>query len=504
MKQHTIHRALALLLVSGTLLLAPGCDDGDYDDWVDPVRTDAAGKVTVDVSAQSAGTVFTFTDETQDDQLVPLFTPQGSAQGAEKVTTRYTVTFEGSEEELDAVDGSITAKQLREAVEKKYGKAPEERTLEATVKAYVTADGATVTSATTVQIKAKLTAPVIEEAYFLIGEPTGWKCQKAYEFKRAQASVDGGVSLYDDPVFTLTFDAPTEDDPDNAGQQRNRDWGFKIVPKSQMAADDGGDPLSWDGLLCSEVDNCTDFEQVIGPKPFSGALKVLADQKTLKYKLTLNMMDYKVVITPLAYEEWIYLPGSGPDGWDCKKASGIRSVGSTGIYEGFANVGSEFKFTRARDWDHGEYNAGMVTTKPEGFGGDNNITAGTPGLYKLKFDATDPANCALEATLVESVGLVGDAAENGWDEKQPMALTRQDDGTWKGEHFALKSGTWKLVANNGWGINWGGDMASLSHDGANLWLETAGTYTVVFHPTVTEDVAADGAHLASWVELTAE
>lgn len=448
-----------MLLVPCSLLLVAGCDDGDYGDWVEPMRTLAEEPVGVTSRAVGTDAVFEFSSSTADDEAVAVFTSSDSAEGTDAATFRHTLIFvkpDGSWLEPIESEGSITAAQLRSAVEQCYGKAPEVRTLAAIVTTHATLLGSTTVSKTDIEVKAKLTAPVIEPAYYLVGDPTNWKCQGGYEFKRSQASVDGNVSLYDDPVFTLTIDAPTEevDDPDNAGQKltQRKDWYFKVAPQSAFTSE-GGDP-DWSKMLAVAENGNTALEQVIGPAPNDGAIKQLGTDGALKYKLTLNMMDYKVSIEPLSFEEWIYVPGSGVNSWDPKTAAALHSEKVDGNYWGFVDLGDAFKFTRVRDWK-GEYNASHVTSKPEGFGGEGtgNITNATPGLYKLEFNAVEGA---LQATAISSIGVVGDATTAAWDEKNPIELSRQEDGTWTGSVVLSGGKGYKFVANKSWDINWGG------------------------------------------------
>lgn len=128
---------------------------------------------------------------------------------------------------------------------------------------------------------------------------------------------------------------------------------------------------------------------------------------------TLNMTPYYITIL---YPE-LYVPGAYQN-WKPDLADSIGSLKSDGNYEGYIymNVGGEFKFTSARDWNHTNYGnsgtPGLLDTDP----GAGNLTVPDSGLYKFNVNTT-----ALTWTYLKTTwALVGDATSGGWDTDTPM------------------------------------------------------------------------------------
>ena len=442
------------------------CDDESYNDWALPQSNsqEAAQSVAVKVDGAS---VVNYEAIEDDDALVSVFTPTVSSSSASKTT--YSIVFNNGTIIAVNEEGKVRAGDLKEVVIAQYGRAPEKRTLEGTVNALVDIDGVTTLVKNPVTIEAQLTAPVIESAYYYVGSANGWSdSDKTYVFKRA----DETKSVYDDPIFTVTipasFDAekPTE---------RVDEW-FKIAPESAYGAEN-----FWDNLIGAETDGCSDLKAtLVTTKP-----QAFSQPKTdgaLYYQLTLNMMEYTITVTPLAFEEWIYAPGNPK--WDPETAAALRSPDSDGVYSGYVYLDGEFKFTKHRNWKDGEYNAktfsdwatGIAPADPT-FSSDNtNIKAETAGLYKVTVDV---ANGIFEATLT-TWGIVGPAQDGGWDADTDMTWDATENAyVYTG---ALKAGEFKFRANDGWDINLGGTNDDLVAGGANLTIATDGNYVVKLYP----------------------
>lgn len=77
-------------------------------------------------------------------------------------------------------------------------------------------------------------------------------------------------------------------------------------------------------------------------------------------------------------------------------------------------------------------------------------------------------------------GLIGDATPGGWDTDTDM--------TWDAANnvftvtLNLVAGTYKFRANDGWDVNYGGDINALSAGGDNISVAEDGNYTVTFDP----------------------
>ena len=172
-------------------------------------------------------------------------------------------------------------------------------------------------------------------------------------------------------------------------------------------------------------------------------------------------------------------------GWTPSLAPALRSPNSDGKYEGFAYMDGEFKFTKARDWDHGEYNYDSFTSYDAIFTGNagsgGNINCTEAGYYKL---VADIAAGSLTATKL-TWGLVGPATAGGWDAPSYTVMTyNMADDCWE-ITTNLNADQFKFTTNGSWDINLGGSVDDLSEGGDNLSIAEAGNYTIKLYPSRT-------------------
>ena len=179
------------------------------------------------------------------------------------------------------------------------------------------------------------------------------------------------------------------------------------------------------------------------------------------------------------YEEYIYLVGN--PAWSPDNGAALRSPNFDGVYTGFSYVDGDFKFTKHRNWDDGEYNFADFTTLGEGIaqGEGTNINIATPGYYYL---TADLSTGSLTATLIQSFGVIGDF--NSWAADAPMTYDATND-CWTAT-VTMTAGGFKFRANGAWDIDLGGTTTDdLSAGGANLTIEEAGTYTITLYASRT-------------------
>ena len=179
------------------------------------------------------------------------------------------------------------------------------------------------------------------------------------------------------------------------------------------------------------------------------------------------------------YEEYIYLVGN--PAWSPDNGAALRSPNFDGVYTGFSYVDGDFKFTKHRNWDDGEYNFADFTTLGEGIaqGEGTNINIATPGYYYL---TADLSTGSLTATLIQSFGVIGDF--NSWAADAPMTYDAAND-CWTAT-VTMTAGRFKFRANGAWDIDLGGTTTDdLSAGGANLTIEEAGTYTITLYASRT-------------------
>lgn len=178
-------------------------------------------------------------------------------------------------------------------------------------------------------------------------------------------------------------------------------------------------------------------------------------------------------ITPFTAEKvypMLYLPGAHQD-WKPDTAAPIYSVNNDGIYEGYVQLGGEFKFTSQTDWNGTNYGLGAAEGQLSTDGGAGNLTV-DPGYYYIKVDV----NGLTYSIKPMNWGLIGDATPNGWDADTPLAydpatMTLRAD-------VKLTDGAIKFRANGDWTDNFGGALEALVPGGDNIAV-TAGDYTVV-------------------------
>ena len=370
-------------------------------------------------------------------------------------------------------DGKMATADLASYIAETYGKRPIERDINATLDAWISNGSTVVKMATseTFQVKAIPVAPVIEEGYYLVGDMfnvkdlddvvvyDGWNNVSA-----KQAFKHSDKDVYDDPIFTLTFETTKAD----------QYW--KIIPKKN-----GDAGTIWaEGVVGPKVDGDDSMTGLLtNADPKAGKIA-----EPGKYKLTLNMMDYSYTIEPVNYDPFIYFIGS-TDGWKSNDQKLALVDEDKGTYTGYVYIadpngaGFEFKFQREPgNWDTAIDANTFVTFKGAAIGvknGNLGVNAGE-GVYYMDVNLSEGT---ITATKVESMSMVGDF--QNWNIVGPTPMT------WNAEEYCFEATNagvtdvgWKFVVNKGWSINLGGSINNLEQDGANL--EVAGN-TVKLYPT---------------------
>lgn len=449
-----------------TLLLASSCSD-DFTDWLSPQHNDPEAARTAALAVTGVDPIDLATVTTDS---VKLFTPSLTAAEATTATFEVTLSTEDGSKTADKVaadgQGRVAVSDLTTAVQSLYGRRPAFRTLSTLVTAYVTDQGEALRRQGTVTSSVKPVAPVIEEAYYLIGSQNDWDPATVSTYKFNHSAQD----VYDDPVFTLTVKAPVDKDG------KRMDFWFNIVPQSSLSISDKDAFMA--SLLGSDKANGDDRQEAGLAAKTDGkdnAFVQYATDEAKMYKISINLLDGTMSVTPLAFEEWIYVPGN-PQSWNPATAPMLRSPESNGVYTGYAYLNGEFKFTKGPSWDAGEYNWSSFTTYGEGFteGGGGNINHAAAGYYYL---TADVAKGSLSAVPVKTIGMIGDALATGWDADAPMTYVPAED-CWTATVNLTEGKEFKFRANSAWDLNLGGTLDDLVADGANLKAPASGTYTV--------------------------
>ena len=445
-----------------TLLMAMVSCTEDYTDWSKPQVNAEPKAVEFGNGSVTPVDVINLANVTEEKvQVASIVAPTSSDAG---YTPTIKINLGDKTYDIDN-DGKMATADLASYISETYGKRPDERDINATLDAWISNGSTVVKMATseTFQVKAIPVAPVIDEGYYLVGdmfkteEVEGWSIEAAKAFKHSDKDV------YDDPIFTLTFETTKAD----------QYW--KIIPKKNI---DAG-TLWADGVVGPKVD---------GDDSMTGLL-TNADAKAGKiaepgkYKLTLNMMDYSYTIEPVNYDPFIYFIGS-TDAWGSSDQKLALVDEDKGTYTGYVYIadpngaGLQFKFQRvAGSWDN-QINAdtfvsfgGAATNE----NGNIGVNAGE-GVYYMDVNLSEGT---ITATKVESMSMVGDF--QNWNIAGPTPMT------WNAEEYCFEATNagvtdvgWKFVVNKDWSINLGGSINNLEQDGANL--EVAGN-TVKLYPT---------------------
>jgi hypothetical protein len=293
----------------------------------------------------------------------------------------------------------------------------------------------------------------ISSAYYLIGGPNDWAKSAADRLIKFNHS---GKDVYDDPVFTVVFDAKQDDDTwfafgDDAACDAigEGNWSklFGIV---------GGDSETKEGRF--------DFRYNLGS---DNSFKVAKGAK--KIQLIVDMMDFTFTVKTLDFDEYLYEAGNN-NGWG-DPVDYLYGGNNDGKYVGFMYLDGEFKFrSHENSWDAPDWGAGSSEGSLAEKG--SNLTA-EAGYYQVNADL---ATLTYSLTKITTIGIIGPAQKGGWDSDTDMTYNKET-GAWEST-INLDAGEMKFRANDGWDINWGGTEKALTQGGANIKIAEAGNYFV--------------------------
>ena len=278
------------------------CTD-DYKDWTSPQAVPQPAQVAFGDGSVSTVGVIDFNSVTA--ELVKVCNITAPTATNDTYKPFYTITLGGEDAYEIALDGTMSAADLQDFVVNKFGRRPVERDIDATVNMWLTNGGTTVKTATSgvFQIKVIPQAPQISENYYIVGGPNDWAGSAASKELKFTHS---GKDVYEDPVFTVVFNAP------------DGDCWFAIG--DDEACDAIANNNDWSKLFGTKKGNGnTDPEGVLDRRynlSDDGSFCVPAGNKLIK--VTINMMDYTYKIEGLNIADSYYLIG-GPGNWDNSK-----------------------------------------------------------------------------------------------------------------------------------------------------------------------------------------
>ena len=433
----------------------------DYTDWGNPQSNSQEEAVAFGNGSVTPVDVINLADVATEKVKVASIVAPTSSDAA--YTPNYKINFDGQSFDIDA-DGNMAKADLVNYITNKYGKRPTKRDIDATLDAWQSNGSTAVKMVTseTFQVKAIPEAPFIDAAYYLVGDMfttddvNGWTKGVAKAFNHSEKDV------YDDPIFTVSFETTKAD----------QYW--KIIPKKNIDADDLWAP----GVVGPKVDGDDSMTGALT----NGEAKAGKIAKAGKYKLTINMMDYSYTIEEVNYDPFIYFIGS-TDGWKSNDQKLALVDDAKGVYTGYVyladpnNAGFEFKFQRAPgNWDTAIGAGTFVSFGGAAIGVDNGnigVNAGE-GVYYMDVNLSEGT---ITATKVETMGMIG--GFNNWDGDAKM--------TWNAEEYCFEATNagvtadgWKFRVNGDWAINLGGSLNNLTAGGDNI---TVAGNTVKLYPT---------------------
>lgn len=432
----------------------------DFTDWGKPQTNPQEDAVTFGNGSVAPVDVINLADVKTEKVKVASIVAPTSSDAAYK--PNYKINFDGQTFDIDA-EGNMAKADLVNYVVEKFGKRPSERDIDATLDAWVNNGSTAVKMATSekFQVKAIPEAPFIDEGYYLVGDMFATEDQNGWTKEAAKAFNHSGNDVYEDPVFTVSFETTKAD----------QYW--KIIPKKNI---DGGDIWA-EGVVGPKVD---------GDDSMTGLLtnadaKAGKIAKAGKYKLTINMMDYSYTLEEVNYDPFVYFIGS-TDGWKSSDQKLALVDEAKGVYTGFVYVadpngaGFQFKFQRvAGSWNNAIGAAAFTTFADAATNeGDNIGVSAGEGVYYMDVNLSEGT---IKATKVETMGIIG--GFNNWAGDAAM--------TWNAEEYCFEATNvgvtadgWKFRVNGGWDINLGGSLDNLTAGGDNI--SVAGN-TVKLYPT---------------------
>lgn len=437
----------------------------DYTDWANPQTNPEEEAVSFGNGSVTPEGVINLADVTGDKVKVASIVAPTSTK--DTYTPSFKINFDGQSFDIDA-DGNMAKADLVNYITGKYGKRPTERDIDATLDAWLSngSTAAKMATSETFQVKAIPEAPFIDAGYYLVGDMfttedvNGWTKGVAKAFNHSDKDV------YDDPIFTVSFETTKAD----------QYW--KIIPKKNIDADD----LFAPGVVGPKVDGDDSMTGALT----NGEAKAGKIAKAGKYKLTINMMDYSYTIEEVNYDPFIYFIGS-TDGWKSNDQKLALVDDAKGVYTGYVyladpnGAGFEFKFQRAKgNWETAIGAGTFVSFGGAAIGVDNGnigVNAGE-GVYYMDVNLSEGT---ITATKVETMGMIG--GFNNWDGDAPMKWNAEEycfEATFKAPNAGVTADGWKFRVNGGWDINLGGSINNLTAGGDNI---TVAGKTVKLYPT---------------------
>lgn len=434
-------------ILSGIALVAGlmSCTE-DFTNWASPQSNDAnEAAQTLQMTVTPAISSIDFANITG--ETIQLFSTTLSAEEAKE----YTVDIAG-----DGIDetttitadakGNVATADLRDAVTYLFGAAPKDRSL--TIKVFTiainqTADGPVKVRrvADPFSLTAKLDAPYIAQNYYIVGGPNDWNDAPKKQIKFNHS----GKDVYEDPVFTVVFDAAASGDTwfaigdDEACEAIPNDW-------SKLLGIVGGDNQAASGKL--------DVRSNMGA---DNSFCVPAGAK--KIKVTINMMEYTFTVEPVNISDSYYLIGGNGEWNDSKEqkfSHSDKNVFDDPVFTYVIEGGKELWFafgdaeaidaTAAGDWNQlfGYKGDGGFTgsfDRRSALGGEYTFHLdGSAKFYRFSVNMAEMTYTITALNFDPFIYFIG--ATDGWaNAEQKLALT-DESGIYTGYIYCADPNGW--------------------------------------------------------------
>lgn len=433
--------------------------NGDYDDWANPQTNPQ------EASAAKYGITFAAGTEAEssmpdNDGIINLVTVNSSDADVTGFTLKdLKVNGEAIKGKINGNSIQVDATELEKILcSQNKSRASVARDINVESKVSVNlASGDAVAISTVGETTGKLTptaTPAIDEqGYYMLGHLNG------------KADWDNTDPIWMNKIAEGVYQVKVT-------TEKDENW-FKFFAGSNFISG------SWDdinkGALGCKENGCKDGSGYIYYNGDSwGKLQtmVIPGAGTWIVKLDMNNLTYSFA------KPVLYMAGNAND-W--KQIDYLSSEDAV-KYTGYMYLdGSGFKFCTQPNWDGTNYGGAFF-----GESEDNIIMTQPAGYYKVDIDLSEQK---YELTPITTIGIIGDATVNGWSGDDidmiyvPYNKETKEGRYWEVKDITLKTGVIKFRANDGWDINWGGELDNLTSKGnpANIAVEE-GTYDIKLYP----------------------
>ena len=432
--------------------------NGDYDDWANPQANEQ------EASAAKYGITFAAGPEAESsmpdpDGIINLVTVNSTDANVTGYTLKsLKVNGEAINGEINGNNIQVNAAELEKILcNQNNSRASVARDMNVESKVSVnlaSGDAVAINSVgeTTGKFTPTATPAIDENGYYMLGQVNGneWNTESPEWMNKVS---DGVYQL----KVTTTAD---------------KNW-FKFYAGSNYVKGDW-DSINKGALGCKE-NGCEDGSGYIYYDGDSwGELQTMVIPGAGTWIVTLDMNNLRYSFA----KPVLYMAGDA-NGWDqIDYLSGEDGVNYTGFM--YLNQNG-FKFCTQQNWDGTNYGGAFF-----GQESDNIIMDETEGYYKVDVDLSTKK---YTLTPITTIGIIGDATENGWSGDDinmtyvPYNKETKEGRYWEVKDITLKTGVIKFRANDGWDINWGGELDNLTSKGnpANIAVEE-GTYDIKLYP----------------------